>query len=163
MKFYSTHRRLGTITLFPIKTQLDREGNPHRIPGLRLRLKPAWTPGFFTDEKGELVQEITDPGPEIIDTGNVGPQNEMALIAYWGEGWEEQLVAWLKDKAGGGRHGFVQGDPLPSRKIKVTLTQAEYDEVREGKKALPKPPEFTAGPPAQKVVKGPKSTGGGKA
>jgi hypothetical protein len=158
MKFFSTQSRMGTITLFPVTTKLDAAGGTHRVPGLRLKLQPAWNPGFFTDAQGDVVQEIANPGPELIDTENIGAENEAALLAYWGDGWEKKLVAWLKEKPNVKRYGFNEGDPRPDRKIKVTMTQAQYDEIQAGKKQLPEAPEFTPGGAAQTVVKGPRST-----
>jgi len=158
MKFYSTHSRVGTLTLFPVTTKLDAAGGTHRVPGLRLKLQPAWTPGFFTDAVGELVQEISNPGPEMIDTDDIGPHNEMALVGYWGEGWKKKLIAWLKLGPNVKRYGFIPGDPRPQRKIKVTMTQEEWDEIREGSADLPEVPEPPSGGSAQQVTEGPRST-----
>ena len=159
MKFYSTHGRHGTLTLFPVTTRLDKEGGTHRIPGLKLILQPAWSPGYRTDSVGEMVQEIANPGPEMIDTENIGPANEAALVLYWGKDWKPKLIAWLKEEPNIKRYGFVEGDPRPQRKIKVTLTQAEYDDVKAGKKQLPNAPEFTPGAASQTVAKGPRTVG----
>jgi len=150
MPIYHTELgRVGTLTIIPKRNKIDGEGNPHETKGLKISLVKAWSPGFYSDEKGELVQKIEQCGPDMIDTDNMMPGNEIACINFWGETrWKKELEKYL-DGAHGKSHGFVKGDPRPQRKITITMTAEEYEKLTEKEIAVP-----TTSAGAQKVVSG---------
>lgn len=116
-KYYSEIGRWGTIQLVPSKFQIDAEGNRHFVPGLNLKLFPAWAGNT------EIPQ-----GPEIINTEERAFRE--TVEGFWGSEWQAKFDDWLK-RVGTPKYGFKPGDPMPKRVVRPRMTQADLEAFNE--------------------------------
>lgn len=179
--YHTTQGRYGKLGLASKKDVKDVDNIYHEVPGFLLELTLAWQAGLgeeteiLNPESGlfEVTRPPTPAGPECFDIDRLTPSTRISLEAFEGrfigtprincagldyEQKLDKLEEWVKSDYAKNRFGFMLGDPRGERKVKVTMTVQQYEEMRKdkgkGSEKLPVLPSPSTSPVAHPVTRG---------